>query len=201
MCWFIHKTMKEITMNRWLTMAAVCLTAVTVFAEKSTVLDEEDVWKLYTMPSASITELDGEDAPLFGLSIGTILNEQLYFGLTGKALVEDNEGDNAQLKRWSTWYAGVEAGYILLPEALIHPTIYCIAGGGELTLEDLRSDDNEGFAVVEPGLNLGVNLWNDVELGVGVSYRWINGVNVDGGIDDDDLSDVSYNAYLRVTEF
>ena len=54
--------------------------------------------------------------------------------------------------------------------------------------------------VVEPSLNGAVNLWDWVELGLGVGYRFTDNIDV-GGYSDHDFQDWNLSLFARFTEF
>lgn len=182
----------------------VCLGATAVMAqEKSVLVDDEDIWKQYTRPEVKVTDVNGNQATLGGVSIGTILNDQLYFGITGDILVDkitaDDDSD-IRLDRWDWWYAGAEVGYIFNPDSLVHLSVSSLFGGGQIEFKDTPDDDTDGFWIIEPGIQANINLSDTWEFGLGVSYRWTSDIDLDG-VEEDDLTDVAFTAFFRALEF
>ena len=186
---------------RWTWMAMLaCIAATSVVAqEKRTLIDDEDVWKLYTRPSVKISEVGGDDAAIGELGIGTTMNDQLHIGAAADILFNDtvnpDTGDN--IDRWDFWYAGLDLGYTFAPESLVHVTVNTIVGGGSVKVE---GGDSEGFWIIEPGIAACINVSERVELGVGATYRFVSGADAPG-LDDDELNEASGNIFFRVHEY
>lgn len=179
------------------------LLALPAFAADRAMLDDTDTWKLYTAPEVSFSDINGSTEALLGLGIGTILNNQWTFGLAAHINPNDLGGDaDVGVEKWKFWNAGGEVGYIFAPASLLHLNASLFVGGGQIKVEDsfFGGDDSDGFLIVEPRLSLCLNLHETWELGIGVGYRWVDGVNFDG-LDDDDLSNVTGTVFLRATEF
>jgi hypothetical protein len=187
----------------------LALIAMPVMAKDQTLLEEEDVWKLYSKFEVKVTEIGSDVAELGGVQVGTILNDQLGFGLGVYALLNDVESDNAGIadpNAFDIWWLGATVDYDFAPASLLHPSIYVFAGGGWMNLEgvgDAEADDEKhsDFLFLEPGLNLSVNLNETVELGLGVGYRITNGSDGADGFKDGDLSAMVGNIFVKFTEF
>lgn len=185
----------------------LALIAMPVLAKDQTLLEEEDVWKLYSKFEFKITEIASDTAEIGGIQVGTILNDQLGFGVGFYALLNDIAVDNPALvtpKAFDIWFVGGTVEYDFAPASLIHPALYLTGGYGYMQLEAVPgagdNDKESDFLFVEPGLNVAVNLNETVELGLGVGYRIANGSDVKG-LEDEDLSSVVGNAYVKFTEF
>lgn len=176
----------------------VGLVAAAAMAKDATLFDEMDSWKMYTRPEVSLSDLNGENATLVSLSVGWMLNDKLSLGPSGTVLLRDVETNKGQIDSFDLWYAGLRAEYTLMAGDLLHASAAVILGGGDLTVED--RDDTNGFLVVEPSVNVAVNAWDWVEIGVGVGYRFTDSVEV-GGYDEDDLQDWNLSLFARFTEF
>ena len=101
-------------------------------------------------------------------------------------------------------------GFIIAPREVVHVTIPLFLGAGSFHAVDERIDlnnftrdviiESSSFAVVEPGLQLELNISNNVRLNFGASYRFIQGSNLQG-ITDDDLSNFAGNITVKIGKF
>lgn len=176
----------------------VSLMAVSAFAKDETLIDETDLWKMYTRVEAGLTDINDENATLLSLSIGWILNDKLALGPSATVSFRDIETDEGQIDSYDFWYGGLRAEYTVQASKLVHTSASILIGGGDLTVDD--QDDTNGMLVIEPGLNVAVNAWDWVEVGVAVSYRFTDSVEV-GGYDEGDIQGLNLGLFARFTEF
>jgi hypothetical protein len=189
-------------MKRILVGLLIGVAAVSVRANDQTLLDETDAWKMYTRPELSLTDIGGHTATLGSLSVGWMLNDKLSLGPSATvSLRAINDSDNGNIDRFDLWYAGLRAEYTIRSSDLVHASVSAFIGGGDMAVQLPGSrDDTGGLVVFEPGVNVGVNAWDWVELGVGVGYRFVESVHV-GGYNGKDLEDWNLSVFARFTEF
>ena len=192
-------------MRRLSAIVAFALLTLPALAAERTLLDEEDVWKLYTEPSVRVTDVNGNSATLAGIGIGAILNDQLSLGVEGNGLINDIKVDSAGdviVRSFDWWYAGATVGYTFFASDLVHLNISSLFGGGELHThpDPALREESVAFAVIEPRAMAFINVTDTVEFGVGMSYRYINGFELDS-VDDDNIDDIAWVASFRVSEF
>ena len=130
------------------------------------------VWKL--------TALDGEFGILSGGRGGWIINHTLVLGGGGYSTLYDlktgrrsPEGHHLYL---NMSYGGFEITYINKSDNLIHYTVNSLIGGGRARLEEHNPQDeydSDHFYIIEPGVNLEMNVYRWCRICVGVSYRFI----------------------------
>jgi hypothetical protein len=181
------------------------LISIAAMGDERTVFDESDVWKLYSRLEAKFTEFDGESAQLGGVTVGTLLNERIGFALSAYTLLNSitlEHSDFEDIDSFDLWLGGVLIDYTFAPRDLIHLNMGVLLGGGRIEAKARTTGkrESEDFALVEPGLNLLVNLTKTIEFGIGVSYRFVDGYDR-AGVDDSDMSGVAGSVFLRLTEF
>jgi hypothetical protein len=91
-------------------------------------------------------------------------------------------------------------GIYFLDEQSVAISIVSTRGGiGEVTSADTLTGTAEGdkFFIVEPGLNVGVNVAPWFRILMGASYRWVDGVQGVTGVNNDDLSGLSGTIMLK----
>ena len=161
------------------------------------------------------TTIRGEYANLVGLYGGWYINHRLMIGVGGAAstnnlLVPQQFSTNPLRPRtWQYGQFGMVAEYVPNSDKAIHLAFHLFSGAG-FTLQYQREDwsqsghdnatDENWFVVVEPGVQLEVNLFKWMRLSPGVSYRGVFG-SYGRGLTDTDLSAVSYNATMKFGKF
>ena len=169
----------------------------------------------YAGVSNKFTNIRGEYANLVGFYGGWFVNHRVMVGI-GAAASTNNlrvpqqfSTDPNQSRTWQYGQFGLATEYVMNSDKPIHLAFNMFAGAG-FTLQYLRDDwdhyghnyssDENWFVVVEPGVQLEVNLLKWMRLSPGVSYRATFGS--DGkGLGDSDLSRFSYNATMKFGKF
>jgi hypothetical protein len=168
------------------------------------------------------TQVDGKDALVFGIKGAYLLNHNLALGLAGNIFADPNdnlyykdlkENVNGYLRGG---YGGLLIEPILMPKQPIHIAFPIIIGGGSACYinEDRFDDDwewnwnddnddvidDDAFFVVEPGVEVQMNVLKFMRFSVGASYRVTSGNDLIKS-DDDFLNGFSTNASLRFGKF
>lgn len=146
----------------------------------------------------------------FGVTFGGygawLIDHTIAIGGGGLGLTNDvkfdetTEGD----RFISFGYGGFYIGYLHNSHRLIHFTLETFIGGGEVNLryqsdnEDLLDDDR--VLVIDPAINAELNLTNFMRVTLGVGYRFVNGVNLEG-LNDEDFSSPTVRATIRFGSF
>lgn len=147
---------------------------------------------------------------LVGGRIGAILNDNFLIGIGGYGLTTKstfpvpNTPDTTV--RMSMGYGGLAMEYTLFSKKAIHFSIPVMVGAGGYSFYDTDYDywydynevDNSAAFIVEPGINIELNLVKFIRFSTGVSYRLVYGTNFDVvDITDKDLSNLSFNASIK----
>jgi hypothetical protein len=173
------------------------------------------------------TAIRGKYANIAGVYGGVYLNQRLFLGLGGAAST-NNIGVPAEYSAipgadltYQYGQCGLVTEYVLNSNKVFHVTFSLFSGAG-FTLQYDRHDwddwddwdddddfddwdrdnahDENWFTVVEPGVQVEVNVFKWMRFSPGVSYRTAFGS--DGkGLSDSDLSDISYNVTLKFGRF
>lgn len=141
-------------------------------------------------PDMCFTTIDGEFAHMMGGGGGLILNDQLIFGGWGMGMTNsipakvrfDNNGDNEwEGKELDYGVGGLWFGYIIQGKKPIHPVIHAQIGWGEAEIADnTRSSEiySDGIFVLNPIIELEMNITQFFRLGVGANYRFNFGTSL-----------------------
>lgn len=172
--------------NSGLKVIFLLATAMTLSAQLSA-QDTEPVETLFNSdtkldfqwsPSVKINSIQGDIGSLLEVNGGVLLNNSTMFGLAG--------GVNFGHPRVNYGYFGLMARYAHNPSKLVHFSGQAvIAYGATKDYQQEKSSlfDNfwniygTGFYMIEPGVNLEVNLSERARFVTGVSYRFVTGLD------------------------
>jgi len=179
----------------------VMLAAVAAGADEiKTLVDDTGSWRASIKPEFKLTKIADETAELVGIEVGPSMNRGLYLGLGAYGLVNDvDAGDSGKLNSFDLWYAGFMVDYTVLASEVVHGSVGFLIGGGAVNVSDVPGSDSASLFVFEPGVNLMVNVTKGIELGVGASYRIMNGSDIDG-FANSDLSGPAASIFVRWNE-
>lgn len=180
--------------------------------EMQTLFGRVDSYGGYGAISLNYSQIDNADALLIGGKGAWVVGHNMAFGIGGYGFFTDYVYDtNLNL---NTNYQGGYGGFyfepIILPKFPAHITIPIFIGvGGIAYVSDINLDDNEwetavednsAFVVVEPGVELEMNMFKYFRMAFGVYYRYTSDVNLQN-IDPDILHGLSYGITLKLGKF
>lgn len=157
----------------------------------------------YGGPAVKFTQMYGSEAFLVGGQGGWIINHTLFLGGAGYGLVNGIKSPDSSIddaRYLDIGYGGMVVGLVLRSDYLIHLTLTTLMGGGSVGsresfyhMGDYDTHDGRGdeFWVVEPNLELVVNMTRWFRVSGGVSYRHVIGINEFDGLSNDDLTGLS----------
>lgn len=145
---------------------------------------------LYVAPEYRVTQLGEEFTGMAGVSGMVIFNNRFSIGATFQRST-DRSFSPAVVSplEMNSRLGGIKFEYALFPSHVVHLTVSTLIGGASLTADSIVADvydnrfrhdrdfDNRvevarnRFFVVEPGLNLEVNLIKNARFFAGASYR------------------------------
>ena len=159
----------------------------------------------YGQWDTKFTKLNGSDAVIIGGHGGVIFNSYLYFGLGAYGLVTTKQIVGAYPEEsldMHMGYTGMMIGFNIMPKKVVHFSIPIFVGGGNLELDHRNVYvENSAFMIFEPGVQLEVNLVQFMKIGIGGSYRMVNGTSLRNDLNDDDLSYWSGNFSIIFGKF
>lgn len=132
---------------------------------------------LYGGVESKFTELAGGTGVLFGPQLCWTLRDAFAFGLSAFVLVPGLYPLTAQgnIERVRLVYGNLRAGYVLLPQAPVHPTALLLVGAGGVSVAGRGDTPGDGAAIflIEPALELefAPPAWSSLRTGVAASYR------------------------------
>jgi hypothetical protein len=159
-------------------------------------------------PEVKVTPMLGSTSALVGGHGGMILNHVLVIGGAGYGLassvdVPETVQEPGASRRLNFGYGGARVAWLIAPRSVVHGAFTTLIGGGganweiDAETEDTRSD---AFFVLEPALEVEVNLHRLVRLAVNGSYRLVSGVDTPG-FENGDFDGVAFGMAARFGVF
>jgi hypothetical protein len=138
------------------------------------------------------TQLDGKDAFMMGFKGGWIIDHRLTLGFAGTSFVNDISAINSMVYddvNLAGGYGGLLIEPIISPFSPIHIAFPIIVGAGGVahvnysywnydTFIEPVVWDSDAFFVVEPGIEIEVNVARFMRAAFGVSYRYTSLINL-----------------------
>lgn len=156
---------------------------------------------------AKITLLNDRACVITGAWGAWLINHHLalgggFYNLTSAHTLRDSISMDME-------YSGFTAEYIFMPESIVHYSAQLTLGGGSLDFSKVRvgsSGNNDivddVFFVVEPGVNVEVNVISFMRFQVGASYRFVSGIdNNNFDVTNADISGPSLNFMVKFGKF
>ncbi len=139
-------------------------------------------------PVVKLSRVADADAVFSGGRGGVILNRRLVISGGGYSLTTENVRTgftfpNGESARLGLDYGGIEFEYITRPSRLAHATFYLLLGGGSANYQATRNTGSSTSTqrlesdvfVLEPMVNLELNVTRWFRVGAGAGYRHVNG--------------------------
>lgn len=149
-------------------------------------------------PDFAWSQINNDDAFLFGVSAGVIVKHSFSFGLAGYGVMNSQSlrysgiNDTADVFLYGG-YGGFKMEYRLMPLQMVNIAFPLLIGGGGISYStwnpyDWHNTNNnydevhayawDTYFVLEPGVVVGINLLKFMRLDIGASYRYAPGVEL-----------------------
>jgi hypothetical protein len=150
------------------------------------------------------SEVNDDFALLMGGRIGLVLNRIFVIGGAGYGLVNEIEAGPAD-RVLDFGYGGLFLEYINRPHKLMHLSVHSLIGLGGLRYRpyDYEWDDRwhaDALFVLEPGMDVELNITKHIRIGLGGSYRLVSGVDLEG-LEGNDLSGPTASMTFKLGRF
>lgn len=182
-------------------MGLISYTTQNAQAQQQTLFSGETNYSGYGALDLKGTTIAGQNSMLIGGHGGLLINNTFAIGLGGYgsvirhtapySLVTPNPFNNSRNLVLDMGYGGFVFEYINNSDDLLHFNANVLLGGGGASHSSFRGVYNEMdrwndvpspctfFWVVEPSVNLELNVTSFMRVGAGVSYRYVQGTNWD----------------------
>lgn len=198
-------------MKSILIIVLILALALPAFAEDETLLGGEFSCGGYGGPVVKFTSIDNDFAVMAGGRGGWIVNHSFVLGAGGYGLVQDNIDRypiSFDRNNFLTMgYGGFMMEYDFSPHRLVHGSGIILIGGGELSRAisgpyhwETLDNTGDGFFVVEPEVDVTVNMTSFMRISTGASYRFVSDVEM-SGLTNGDISGPAATLTLRFGKF
>jgi hypothetical protein len=189
-------------------IAALMFLSQGLFAQESgssrTLLNQDVTITNVLSPEIKLNSIQGDIGTLVGFYGGPVINNTLLIGACG--------GVNLGHPRVNYGYFGGILQYVFKPEDMVHFSSQLVIAGGTTKdydhpksglLDNFWNISGASFFMMEPGINLEVNLTSQMKLVLGASYRFVSGLNEYSEdisrthVTNEDMSGVNFNIGLK----
>jgi hypothetical protein len=156
-------------------------------------------------PEVKINSIQGDVGTLIGFYGGAVIDRTFLIGIAG--------GANLSHPRVNYGYFGGIGQYIYKPANLWHFSVQLLAAYGSAKdyedppksglLDNFMNVSGAGFFLMEPGMNLELNLSKKLTLVGGISYRFVMGMDENSEnfslthVTNEEMSGVNFNIGLK----
>jgi len=186
--------------------------------EIKSLLSKKNDLNAFGAADLKVADLKDERGLIVGAYGGFIINRRYMLGVAGYGLVTNIEFDgvvpgqvNPKKLNLHGGYGGILIGGSIAPRELIHLSIPVLLGAGAWQVVDKdffikNPADSEFtieksvFFVIEPGIEVEVNVTKNFRLGAGVTYRYISGTQLEN-LADEELSGTTGMISFRFGRF
>jgi hypothetical protein len=144
----------------------------------------------YGAISVQYTELQDRDAFVFGAKGGIVMGHMMTIGLGGSGFFNDVKYDDATGQDISLagGYGGFFFEPIIMPKFPVHIAFPILIGAGGLSVvsvnddedwnDNYKSEASDAFMVIEPGVEVEMNITRFFRFCVGAYYRYTSDVDI-----------------------
>ncbi len=179
--------------------------------EIKTLLGKSNTIGGYGAISVLYSQIDAKDAFIFGARGCVIMSHIFSMGIGGAGFVNDSQLDNSLGKDVSLagGYGGLFFEPIIFPMFPVHISIPVLIGIGGVAYtsidrydwnDEYLVEDSESFLVVEPGLELEMNVTRYFRLSMGGYYRYTSGIDL-LNTESDVLNGFSFGVNFKFGKF
>ncbi len=179
--------------------------------EIRTLIEKSDDIGGYGGLSVLYSQIDAKDAFVFGARGGLIMGHIFTLGIAGTGFINDSHLDNTLDRNVSLagGYGGMFFEPIIFPKFPVHisvPVLIGIGGVAYTSVEvrewenDYFVEDSETFLVVEPGIEMEMNLTRFFRFSMGAYYRYTSEIEL-LNTDKDVLNGFSFGVNFKFGKF
>lgn len=173
--------------------------------------DQDNIKTLFSKPSkirgyigpiSSVTNIGNDIVYMSGSSAAGIFNDHLILGfynleLKDYAIFENNNSITTSV---DFEHRGLWLGYIFMPKRIIHINTNVQIGKGNLDVFDPNKDrwlEDDFVFVITPSLEIELNLFKFLRLGIGANYTLASDVDNNTTLSNNDLTKLGGFASLK----
>ncbi len=169
-------------MRRIITAALLtAFPAAIAAAQDQTLIGNSATYGGFGGPVMKLTRIAGKDAFLMGGRGGLIVNGTYVIGGGGTGWNSNSvRGNDGIAHRLEVNYGGVDLEYIHATREVVHWAVQLTLGSGSASQGPMTGpgEHDDSFFLAEPGVHAELNVTKGIRIGAGVSYRFVNGVEL-----------------------
>jgi hypothetical protein len=160
-------------------------------SEIQTIMGKNNTVGGYGALSIQYTELEDRDAFVFGARGAVVVGHMMAIGLGGSGFFNDVKYDEASHQDISLagGYGGFFFEPVILPRYPVHIAFPILIGAGGVSVvssdnddgwdDDYKSEASDAFMVIEPGIEIELNVTRFFRFCVGGYYRYTSDVDIE----------------------
>ena len=187
-------------------LAALMIPA-TALAQPETLLGGDLEHGGFGGPTVKFSQFAGELGLLVGGGGGWVIGKTFTIGGAGYGLVTTHlVSDGSEDYEIGFGYGGLLLEYLKRPDDLIHYYATCLFGVGGVGFRtpgsyvDLDPASDDLVYIIEPSVNICLNVTKNLKIAAGASYRYVPGLDqasLDLGLEETGLTGASFNITFR----
>ncbi len=167
----------------------------------------------FIAPQVRVGNVHEDVSMMLGGKIGMTFNDRFSLGLAGYGLTNNSNFDinvatpQQELVRLGMGYGGLNLEYTLFTNNKVHFSIPVLVGAGGVYVYEDDGDyfnsewdeiENSAAFIVEPGIDVELNLFKFFRVGLGATYRYVSQTDLPiSDLSDEDLSGLMFNASFK----
>lgn len=173
------------------------------YTDADVVFQSQPEYGGYLAATTAVGEVTDEVGGFLGVRGGIIVSQVLTLGAGGNWLVDGPSVDIEEAPPLRMGYGGGLIGITIASDAVVHPTVEVLIGGGEVRLDvrDGPSPDKENVFVVDASGGFDVNLTPGIRVHLGGGYRYLSDVSNLPGLVNEDVRGFFGTAQLKFGMF
>jgi hypothetical protein len=158
--------------------------------EIQTIMGKNNAVGGYGALTIQYTELEGRDAFIFGARGGILMGHMMALGLGGSGFFNDVHHDvvSGQNISLAGGYGGFFFEPVILPKFPVHISFPILIGAGGVSVysvnddnkwnDNYKSEASDAFMVIEPGIEVELNITRFFRFCMGGYYRYTSDVDI-----------------------
>ena len=164
--------------------------------EIKTLMGQGNAVGVYGGMSMEYSQIDDRDAFVFGARGGMLLGHVVGIGIAGSGFFNESRYDPALGRdlNLAGGYGGFFFEPILMPMMPVHVSFPVIVGAGGIAVlsktqenkfweENLHAEASDAFVIIQPGIEVELNVTRFFRFSVGGYYRYTSDVEIDNSVD------------------
>jgi len=185
----------------------VFLISITLYADEETLISSDMQHGGFGGFGFRVTSLNGQTVVMSGGGGAWLINSRFFIGGSGYSNMSDDIKAPVPLESEQVFmninYGGLNLGYVFNPDKLYHVTIDALIGQGNINYSQRNSDKHwksDNFFVLEPSVNLELNVVRWCRIAVSASYRLVNDVEIQN-LQNNDIDGLSAGVSFKFGKF